>query len=351
MWIYCCRWPNPPRQLITGDRLTEKSPFLNQVILSQAQAGSKIVFAVIGKRSQEIAQLAAFAQHHKLQDSLVIVASSAQDATSVISLTPFTAMTVAEYLRDQGHDVVVIFDDLTIHAKYIREISLLANQFPGRDSYPGNIFYTHARLLERAGAFSIGDTVSTITALPVAESQNSELTDFIVSNLISITDGHLLFDAVLKQMGQHPPINTSLSVTRVGKQTQTTLARQVNRQLGIFLNQYHKLQTLTHFGNELSSDAQQVLVRGKILTAFLAQESLELVPQSVQLLGAALILQGWWDQLDSHIIKKYRQLLTKASRTEGHKQLVTTLTASPDYQTLLAEMTKNKKAIEKIWQL
>lgn len=338
------------RELIVGDRQTEKTPFLYQVMVAQAKLGSKIVFGLVGKRFQEIAQLSAFISSENIQDSVVVVASSSEDSPSVISLTPFTAMTVAEYLRDEGSDVLVIFDDLTTHAKYVREVALLANQFPGRDSYPGNIFYTHARLLERAGAFKVGTQSLAITALPVAQSQENELTDFIVSNLISITDGHLLFDTNLKKTGHHPPINTGLSVTRVGKQTQTALARQLNRELNILLNRYHKLLALTHFGNELAADAQLLLRRGEVLVQFLEQQSTENVPQSIQQIGTAIIVLGWWDDADPDQIKNYRQAITKASQTKEFSSIFASLAQLTSYDQFSQQLHAHKKTLESLWQ-
>lgn len=307
------------RELIVGDRKTGKSLLLMQSLLAQVQQGNKVVYCLIGKKREEIKHLSDFIVEHEIADSVVVVASSALDSSSEIILTPFTAMTVAEYLRDQGNDVLVIFDDLTTHAKYYREVALLSRAFPGRDSYPGDIFYVHARLLERAGSFFMSEnhrSVASITALPVAETFDNELTDYIVSNLISITDGHLLFDSQLLARGQKPPIHFGLSVTRVGKQVQTKVRRQLSQKLSVFLNKYERTLGLTHFGSELSDEALLLLTRGNILMDFLGQKPLEVVPIAVQVIGLASIFEGWWDAAAPKEMSRIREKLSEAYRLD-----------------------------------
>ena len=342
------------RELVAGDRKTSKSGFLLQAMLAQVQRGSKVVYCLIGKRREEIKYLANIVAEHEIQDSVVIVASSALDPASQIILTPFTAMMVAEYFRDQGEDVLVIFDDLTTHARYYREVALLGRSFPGRDSYPGDIFYVHARLLERAGNFTISTKkkeYAAITALPVAETVESELTDYIVSNLISITDGHLLFDTQLLQRGQHPPINLSLSVTRVGKQTTSPLQREMNQKLSIFLNQYEKTLRLTHFGSELSDEAKSTLKRGSLLMEFLDQDALEIVPLAVQSVIPALIYGGFWDEREVKDIGHYRKKMSDRYRQEPEiHEAIDHIALSADFGTLQEKLKKNAKALTLLCQ-
>jgi F-type H+-transporting ATPase subunit alpha len=337
------------RELVVGDRKTGKSLLLLQSLLAQVQQGSKVVYCLIGKKREEIKYLSDFIAQHEIADSVVIVASSAIDSSSEIILTPFTAMTVAEYLRDQGDDVLIIFDDLTTHAKYYREVALLSRSFPGRDSYPGDIFYVHARLLERAGSFFMSQNhraVAAITALPVAETFDNELTDYIVSNLISITDGHLLFDSQLLARGQKPPIHFGLSVTRVGKQVQTKVRRQLSQKLSIFLNKYERTLGLTHFGSELSDEARLLLKQGSILMSFLRQKPLEIVPLAVQVVGLASIMEGWWDSTSEQEIIEIRQSLSDAYRLDPE---VTTrfddLLKRADLTAFTKMLNEKKKAI------
>ncbi|MCA9398046.1 F0F1 ATP synthase subunit alpha, partial [candidate division WWE3 bacterium] len=183
------------RELVLGDRKTGKTNFLLQAMLTQAKEGTICIYAAIGKRKVEIKHVEKYIRDNEIADQTLIVASSASDPVGLIYLTPYTAMTIAEYFKDLGHDVLLILDDLSTHAKYYREISLVGQRFPGRSSYPGDIFYAHARLLERAGNFktSSGDAVS-ITCLPVAETVEGNISGYIQTNLMSITDGHIYFD-------------------------------------------------------------------------------------------------------------------------------------------------------------
>lgn len=184
------------RQLILGDRKTGKSSFVLNTVRNQINEGAIAVYAAVGKKSSDIKQLQAFMADDERKDKMVIVATTAFDSPGLIYLTPFTAMTIAEHFRDQGKDVVVIMDDLLTHAKFYREFSLLAQTFPGRDSYPADVFHVHARLLERAGSFKHAEYGQTsITCLPIVETQEGDLTGYIVSNLMSITDGHIFFDS------------------------------------------------------------------------------------------------------------------------------------------------------------
>ena len=173
---------------------------------------------------------------------MIIIGASAGDSPSEIFITPFSAMTVAEYFRDSGVDSVVILDDLSTHAKYYREISLLAKRFPGRSSYPGDIFYTQAKLIERAGNYKKGS----ITCLPVAEAVLGDLSGYIQTNLMSMTDGHIFFDIDLYNQGRRPAVNPFLSVTRSGHQVQTFLQQDLGRKLTSFLVEYEKMKEFMH---------------------------------------------------------------------------------------------------------
>lgn len=297
------------RELLAGDRKTGKTNFALKTMRQQATEGSIIVYAAIAKKTDEVKRMHQFCRQYGIEKQVVIVASFPHEPASIISLTPHTAISIAEYFRDQGQDVLVILDDLTNHAKYYRELALLGKRFPGRDSYPGDIFYEHARLLERGGSFihpQKPDASVHITCLPLAETSDSNLTDYIISNLISITDGHLLFDTKLFQQGRRPAIDTSLSVTRVGKQTQTPLQRDMTRKLASFLNKFEKTKNLTHFAAEISPESQRLLQIGKILLSFFDETGELSVPSSVQLIMVAMIWQGWLTTLGKKTLQHYR---------------------------------------------
>ena len=219
------------RELVLGDRKTGKTQFLLQAALAQASVGTVCVYACIGKKKAEILRVKEFFAKEGILDKTVIVASSSQDSTGEIFTCPYTAMAVAEFFRDRGQDTLVLLDDMTTHAKFYREMSLLLRKFPGRDSYPGDIFHIHSKLLERSGNFVIkkdGNEMDVaITCLPAAETIQGDLTGYIQTNLMSMTDGHIYFDNELFFKGRRPAINPFISVTRVGYQTQTSLRKEM----------------------------------------------------------------------------------------------------------------------------
>jgi len=302
------------RELIVGDRKTGKTAFALKTMRKQAQEGSIIVYAGIAKKTDEIKRIQAFTKAEGIDKQTVIVASFPHEPASIISLTPHTAVRIAEHFRDEGKDVLVVLDDMTNHAKYYRELALLGKRFPGRDSYPGDIFFEHARMLERGGSFIHPKDSSKsvhITFLPLAETANSNLTDYIISNLISITDGHLLFDTTLFQQGRRPAIHTSLSVTRVGKQTQTPLQRDITRKLSTFFNKFEKTKNLTHFAAEISPESQRLLQTGKILASFFDETNEVSLPSPIQLTLVAMIWLGWMSTLGKKTLQRYRDSLLK----------------------------------------
>jgi F-type H+-transporting ATPase subunit alpha len=202
-------------------------------------------------------------------------------------------MSIAEYFRDRGIHSLVVLDDLSTHAKFYRELSLLARRFPGRDSYPGDIFYTHSRLLERAGNFkhkTAGEV--SITCLPVIEIVEGDFTGYVSTNVMGITDGHIYLDSNIYYQGMRPAVNIPLSVTRVGRQTLDKLSRELNKNLTAFLMKHGKLQTVSHFGQELTADVKQNLKIGDLIYKFFIQHYHVTVPKKVQLVIISMILQN-----------------------------------------------------------
>ncbi len=331
------------RQLIIGDRKTGKSSFLLSTVKNQIDEGSLVVYAAIGKKKSDIKKLDEFFQKEKLSGSSVIVASDPLDSPSLIFLTAYTAMSIAEYFRDKGSDVLIVFDDLSTHAKFYREMSLLAGRFPGRDSYPGDIFFIHARLLERAGNFKHKDKKEVaITALPVVETIEGDLTGFISTNVMGMTDGHIFFDSDAYYKGRRPAINIGLSVTRVGRQTQTSLKRQINSEVTAFLANYERLQTFSHFGAELSEKVKTILKTGDRLQAFFDQHYKIIVPEAVQLILLSLI---WLHALDDlsvdQIVLLRDKLILRYSDSSLSKEMEEII-RSENFHELLIKTAKKK---------
>ncbi len=336
------------RQLIAGDRKTGKTSFAMAAAFAQAALGTIVVYALIGKKKAEVKRIANQFAESKFAKKFVVVATTPQDSVSAINTAPFTAMTIAEHFRDQGSDVLVILDDLTTHAKFYRELSLLAGKFPGRDSYPGDIFFTHARLLERAGCFTstqAKDGSASITCLPLAETSSEDLTDYITSNLISITDGHLLFSSHLFASGHRPAIDSTLSVTRVGKQTQLPLDRDITLTVTRFISQYEKAKSLTHFGSELSAESQSVIAKGSMLSNLLTLQYTNHHGAAATKLLIACIWNGLATEATKAELKHMHQTLSETLATPKQQPLLTQLANCTSFSALLKLLTAQKTTI------
>jgi F-type H+/Na+-transporting ATPase subunit alpha len=330
------------RELIIGDRKTGKTSVLMTTIKRQAYEGVVCIYAAIAKKKSDIKRLQEFFVQEKINDKVIIVATSSYDSPSLIYQTPYTAMAIAEYFRDLGINTLLILDDLSTHAKFYREISLLARRFPGRDSYPGDIFYTHSKLLERAGNFkhpTAGEV--SITCLPVVEIIEGDFTGYISTNVMGITDGHIYLDSNIYYQGLRPAINLPLSVTRVGRQTLDTLSREINKNLVAFLATYDKLQNLSHFGQELTDDVKRSLHIGELVYAFLNQPYQLTVPKPVQMIVLSMILQNMiFNKID---LEKIKTGLIAAYYDRGKQKILYEIVDDcKDIKSFDANVLKNK---------
>lgn len=277
------------RELLIGDRKTGKSFFVLQTALTQARSGAVIVYSLIGKQDSEIKQVEEWLDLQKIREKTVLVVSDASAQPGEIFMTPYTAMSVAEYFASQKKDVVLILDDLSRHANCYREMSLLGGRFPGRDSYPGDIFYVHARLLERAGSFTNGGT---ITALPIVDTVEGDITGYLQTNLMSMTDGHLYFDSELYNSGERPAINLFMSVTRVGRQTQRGLSREVGQMVLTTLKKYQELQRFLRFGSELSPSVVETIRLAQGIEAIFRQVEIKEMGYEYEMVKLAWLFGG-----------------------------------------------------------
>lgn len=342
------------RELLIGDRKSGKENFAKSVAVKQAQMGNKVVYAMIAKTNSNIKQVFDYFVEHKVMDSIVIIATTPKDTISSIVISPFSAMTIAEHLMSQGENIFLILDDLTSQAEFYREISLLAKKFPGRDSYPGDIFFNQAQLLERSGTYihpTKTDKTVSLTCLPVVRTSNSDLTEFIASNLISITDGHLLFDQRLFNQGVRPAINVGLSVTRVGKQTQSPLQRDMNLKVTSFLANYQKTKNLTHLGSEISEQSQKVLHKGELLTDFFSENNG--LPLHVQMILLSMIWLDWFENTHKNVVETCKFELNKQheSNQSVRDQLHTLMENSQTFAELLENIEKDRSSLLKLCQV
>lgn len=332
------------REMIMGDQKTGKTTFALQLISNQASNGAICIYVSIGKKRSDLKFVVKTLTELGALKSTVIVAASASDPAPLVYLSPFAGLSIAEYFRDLGREVVVIFDDLTTHAKFYRETSLITRRTPGRQSYPGDIFHLHARLVERAGNFKLNaissnqkeDRTAPITLLPIAETLEGDLAGYIQTNLMAMTDGHIFFDVAEAKKGRHPAVSFTLSVSRVGNQTKTPLERELSRLISEKLTSYRKAEEVSRFGVELTTQTLQALDQGEKLIALFDQESQTIVPKGLQLIYLGLFFGGMWNKksakevrvekirlLGEYLQGRFANLPVEAKLAKSVKELVT----------------------------
>ena len=332
------------RELIVGDRKTGKTSLVLSTIKSQVEQGVVAIYAAIAKKKSDIKKIQEFFINENIMSNIIIVATTSFDSPTLIYQTPYAAMTIAEYFRDEGVDTLIILDDLSTHAKFYREISLLARRFPGRESYPGDIFYAHSHLLERAGNFIIPNNKEvSITCLPIVEIVEGDLAGYISTNSMGITDGHIYMDSNIYYQGRRPAVNIPLSVTRVGRQTLNKLSRELNKLLVSFVNQYERLLNLSHFGQELTPEVKQSLQVGDIMFKYFNQSYQQIIPHSIQLIIVAMILKGFVDSKDN-LDKFTNGILLRNFEPDVHNWL-DQIASAPNLNEFYEVITTNKNAL------
>ncbi len=339
------------RELVIGDRKSGKTEFLLQVALTQIASGSICIYASIGKTRSDILDILDFQSLDSVRDSFLLVGSNASAPLGEIFITPYVAMAYAEYFRNRGKDVLLILDDLTTHASFYREMSLISGSFPGRGSYPGDIFTVHSQLLERAGNFRLPDgSTHSITCLPVADTIEGDISGYIQTNLMSMTDGHLYFDSALFDAGHRPAVNTFLSVTRVGRQVQSTLHKSLNRELVGFMNLRRKHERFVHFGAELSEGIKTSLEMGRKLDAFFNQHPRFVYPRNVQYLLSTMLWSGLIDIKQVTSIRFFGEKLVKAYNTDAdfRKFVDDIFDESLTFNDVLSRVMKDQTSIKSV---
>lgn len=339
------------RELIIGDSNSGRTGFLLDTVINQK--GKKIIciYSLIGKPMNEIKNVLEVLRLDKALDYTIVVATSSSEKASLVYLNPAIATTIAEYFQRRGYNVLLILDDLGIHAKFYREISLLSGKSPGRDSYPGDIFYQHAKLLERAGKFNQNFGGGSITALPVIETSLDDYSSFMTTNLMAMTDGHLMFSASRYHQGIRPSVDISLSVSRVGRQTQSLAQKSIADKVKALIIQANRLQSFSRLGSEVSSETQLILKQGRQIELVLKQSQLTNLPIIVQMALLGLIFTpflmdkeiSFLDANKQKIIDYFLSLKTLSSfSTEAAKMA--------DYKAFVNSLARFIPALEKICQ-
>jgi F-type H+-transporting ATPase subunit alpha len=297
------------RELIIGDRQTGKTAIAIDTIINQKGKDVICIYVAIGQKNSTIAYLIKVLEDHGAMDYSIIMAASASDPSPLQYLAPYSGCAMGEYFRDNGQHALLVYDDLSKHAAAYREISLLLRRPPGREAYPGDVFYLHSRLLERAAKLNDQNGGGSLTALPIIETQAGDVSGYIPTNVISITDGQIYLEPELFNAGIRPAINVGISVSRVGGNAQIKAMKQVAGKLRLDLAQYRELVTFAQFGTELDKASQAQLDRGERLTEILKQD--QYVPLDVvkQILIIFAGNRGYLDEFDVSQISQYETKL------------------------------------------
>jgi len=295
------------RELIIGDRGLGKTAITIDTIINQKGKGVICIYVAIGQKTSKIAQVIATLEKNKAMDHTIVVAASASDSATMQFIAPYAGCAMGEYFMDQGKDALVIYDDLSKHAWAYRQISLLLKRPSGREAYPGDIFYLHSRLLERAARMDEKYGGGSLTALPIIETQAGDVSAYIPTNVISITDGQIYLEADLFNAGIRPAVNPGISVSRVGGNAQTKMMKQVAGSLRLDLSQYRSLAAFAQFGSDLDETTQKRLERGKRIVEILKQPQLSPMDVSAQVVILWAVKNGYLDEVPIEKIASFEQ--------------------------------------------
>ncbi|MBI3632371.1 MAG: F0F1 ATP synthase subunit alpha [Candidatus Vogelbacteria bacterium] len=299
------------RELIIGDRQTGKTAIALDTILNQKKESGKskviCIYVAIGQKSSKIAKIVKMLEDNGAMDYTIVVSASASDPAALQYLAPFAGCAIGEYFRDKGQDALVIYDDLSKHADAYRQLSLLLRRPPGREAYPGDIFYLHARLLERAAKLDKAGGGGSLTALPIIETKLGDVSAYVPTNVISITDGQIYLESSLFFRGVRPAINVGLSVSRVGSAAQTKAMKKVAGKLRLDLAQFRELQAFLQFASDLDEATKQKIKRGELLTEILKQVDGAPMNFERQVLVLYAALNGFLDDLTPLEVKDFEK--------------------------------------------
>src|ERR1035441_7401823 len=293
------------RELIIGDRQTGKTAIALDTIINQKGQNMICIYVAIGQKRSTVAQVVRTLEEHGAMEYTIVVSASASDPAPMQYLSPYSGCAMGEFFRDSGRHALCIYDDLSKHAAAYREISLLLRRPPGREAYPGDVFYLHSRLLERASKLSDKQGGGSLTALPVIETQAGDVSAYIPTNVISITDGQIFLESNLFNSGVRPAINVGISVSRVGGNAQIKAMKQIAGSLRLDMAQYRDLAAFAQFGSDLDKASTAQLNRGKHLVEILKQAQYEPLPVEKQILIMFAGTQGYLDDLPVEQVRKF----------------------------------------------
>lgn len=325
------------RELIIGDRQTGKTAIVTDTIINQKNTGVLCIYVAIGQKSTSVVQLAQELSKAGAMEYTIIVSASAAESAPLQYIAPYAGCAMAEYFREQGKDVLIIYDDLSKHAVAYRALSLLIRRPPGREAYPGDVFYLHSRLLERAACVAPEYGGGSITALPIIETQAGDVSAYIPTNVISITDGQIFLETELFNAGVMPAINPGISVSRVGGSAQIKGMKKVAGELKLLYSQYRELQAFAQFGSDLDQDTKKRLALGERIAEVLKQKRNAPVRVGCQVAIVYAVVNGYLDEVPVDKVKKYEKALYE--------------TLESDYLDLLTRIEKGEYGDSEIEEL
>ncbi len=311
------------RELIIGDRQTGKTAVAIDTIINQKDSGVICIYIAIGQKNSTIAQVVKTLTEYDAMRYTIVVAAPASDPAPMLYLAPYAGCAIGEFFRDNGQHALTIYDDLSKHAAAYREISLVLRRPPGREAYPGDVFYLHSRLLERAAKMSDARGGGSLTSLPIIETQAGDISAYIPTNVISITDGQIYLETDLFYSGIRPAINVGNSVSRVGGAAQIKAMKQSAGMLRLELAQYRELAAFSQFGSDLDAATQKQLARGARLTEILKQDQYQPLSVEKQVLIIFAATNGYVDDLPVDVGRKFEEELYKFLDTQRPQVLKT----------------------------
>lgn len=337
------------RELIIGDRQTGKTAIAVDTILNQKGKDVVCVYVAIGQKASTVAQVVDRLKREGAMDYTIVVAATALDPAPMQFLAPYSGCRMAEYFRDRGRHVVIFYDDLSKQAAAYRELSLLLRRPPGREAYPGDVFYLHSRLLERACKLNDELGAGSITAFPIIETQAGDISAYIPTNVISITDGQIFLEADLFHAGVRPAINAGLSVSRVGGSAQVPAMKGVAGTLRLELAQYRELAAFSQFGSDLDPATQRTLNRGARLTELLKQAQYSPLEVGIQVAVIYAGTKGFLDRLNISDIKRYEAGLVAHLRS-NHQALLDKIEQRAKLKDIEDELLKAIQAYDEVFK-
>jgi len=334
------------RELIIGDRQTGKTAVAIDTIINQKGTGIKCIYVAIGQKNSSIATVVRKLEEHGAMEHTIVVAAAAAESAAMQYIAPYAGCAMGEYFRDRGEDALIIYDDLTKQAWAYRQVSLLLRRPPGREAYPGDVFYLHSRLLERASRINAHEVEQltngqvkgksgSLTALPIIETQAGDVSAFVPTNVISITDGQIFLESDLFNAGIRPAINAGLSVSRVGGAAQTKIIKKLGGGVRLALAQYRELAAFSQFASDLDETTRKQLERGQRVTELMKQKQYSPLSVAEMAISLFAVDQGYLDDVEIKRVVDFEHALHGYMRT-NQKALLDKINAAPDYNDEIA---------------